>query len=310
VDGIEAKIIVENVTDGYIRKVTPKGIEMSVPASSPKSGVLNYLREMIDLLQKAVEEVKVQQHVELITEGRTTYEGYTVEVKFDGRMTRRSSIQMQSNGVMLFKTRQAMPKEKFHAMVAEFIEHIGKNKLETDADISHDKDCEPFYSGMEFQLWGEKHILTAVEDDARAKIFDVKVDGVQKTIEVAVPTGYMFLLEAYVLRWCEHCLVIKGSEYFDKWGKEFGVTSFSLHAKAIKTKLVSSAKKWKRLTVCADLILWEPKYLEFVIARELANLADASTLQKHLNSIYKNIPDWAKIQHDLQHFLRVVKGGG
>ncbi|MDR1856028.1 MAG: M48 family metallopeptidase [Desulfovibrio sp.] len=300
VDGIKVNVIVDNISKQCLRVVSPGTPLMIVPPNTRKSDVLGFIQENIAWLRHAIEEVKSKQDKEFLKPGRTTYQGYTVDVEFDARRSRKASIQKRHDGVIVFKVAPGMTRETFNELMAGFIDRLQKKLADTEAGISRDKQGKVYSNGMDFWLWGEKYILNAVEDNLRADAHDVKVNKDQKTIEIPVHTGRLFdQLAWYVTRWSEQCIAIRGRQYLDEWEKNLGIASVSLHVRMMKTKWSSCSEQQHRVTVSPDLIHRDARCLEFLIARELMNLSETPNAASYDELLNQHIPEWRKILESL-----------
>ncbi|MDR1856031.1 MAG: M48 family metallopeptidase [Desulfovibrio sp.] len=300
VDGIEVKVVVSNVKVGQLR-VDLSGIPVvDVPPHSRKPNVLNYVRENFSWLQQALEEMKSRPPLEFLKPGRTTYEGYTVVVEFDGRRRKSCTMEMLTDGSILFKAPPKTPQKVFLKGIANFVRNLQEVEADCEGEISLDKDGNIYRNGMNFWLWGEKYVLNVVEDDFRANVRDVKVDKDRKAIEIPVCTGHLRQLAWYVTEWMEQCIAIRGRQYLDKWSKELGITSVSLHVRQMKTKWCSYAEMHRRITVNTDLVHRDPMCLEYFIASELRDLPEASESPNYAAINIQIDSDWLKIKDGLE----------
>jgi predicted metal-dependent hydrolase len=300
VDGVNVSIVVRKAPTLNLKVIPPGSPLMEVPPNTCKSDALEFIRKNIDWLRDRMEEVKSMQSIELLKPGRTTYDGYTVDVEFDARRRKSVSIQMLRDGVIEFKVAPGVSLETFNGLMAGYIDRLQKKLADTEAGISRDKQGKIYSNGMDFWLWGEKYILNAVEDNLRADAHDVKVNKDQKTIEIPVHTGHLLnQLAWYVTRWSEQCIAIRGRQYLDEWEKSLGIASVSLHVRMMKTKWSSCSEQQHRITVSPDLIHRDARCLEFLIARELMNLSETPNAASYDELLNQHIPEWRKILESL-----------
>ncbi len=100
-------------------------------------------------------------------------------------------------------------------------------------------------------------------------------------------------------QWCRQKLNLSIGYFVKKWEPSLGVKVKEYRIKKMKTRWGSCNTKAHRIWLNASLIIFENKYLEYVIVHEMIHLLEKSHNKRFYQLMDRFIPDWPSLKKQL-----------
>lgn len=144
-------------------------------------------------------------------------------------------------------------------------------------------------------LWGRRHLLTVVEEDAKPS---VSVD--HKRITLRVRPGSPADKRARVIHeWHKSLLHGIIPALIQKWQPKLGVTVERYFLQRMKTKWGSCNHEARHIRINTELVKKPKDLIEYVVVHEMVHLIEPTHSERYISLLTHHFPSWREARAEL-----------